>query len=242
MENLVVVQNNELYTDTFIIAEGTGNEHNSVKRLVAVYADHFMTFGNTAILNRSNGEAPSILNRTNGKVSILNRTLETSGGKQTFTYYQLNEPQALFLMTLLRNNEIVVAFKLELVRQFYQMRMALLKPPPPELDERVAALERCIDVLVSKLTAPLPERQRVPLMLPVAKCVERIKQERPGTRISVSGIKGLVYYGMVPSVNSGRNTYVNYDALVEYINSDPPPIKEQREQREQYGVIRRATI
>ena len=38
----------------------------------------------------------------------------------------LNEPQATFLITLLRNNEIVTDFKEELVDRFYKMREILL--------------------------------------------------------------------------------------------------------------------
>ena len=38
----------------------------------------------------------------------------------------LNEPQATFLITLLRNNEIVLDFKSELVDRFYKMRELLL--------------------------------------------------------------------------------------------------------------------
>ena len=41
--------------------------------------------------------------------------------------YYLNEEQATFLITLMRNSKIVVKFKKELVRQFYAMRRFLLE-------------------------------------------------------------------------------------------------------------------
>lgn len=41
--------------------------------------------------------------------------------------YLLNEQQATFLITLLRNTNKVVKFKLELVQQFYQMKNLLIQ-------------------------------------------------------------------------------------------------------------------
>lgn len=41
--------------------------------------------------------------------------------------YRLNEIQATFLITLLKNNEVVVKFKMELVRQFYAMRQFIFE-------------------------------------------------------------------------------------------------------------------
>ncbi len=47
-------------------------------------------------------------------------------GRPTKVYY-LNEQQATLLMTFLDNSEIVVKFKVELVKQFYHMRQILLE-------------------------------------------------------------------------------------------------------------------
>lgn len=41
--------------------------------------------------------------------------------------YYLNEEQATFVVTLLRNSKVVVKFKKELVRQFYTMRKFLIE-------------------------------------------------------------------------------------------------------------------
>lgn len=89
-----------------MIAKGTDNEHRAVRRLIEKYENDLSDFG---------------------KVCILNAHLETKGGIQKISYYQLNEEQAVFLMTLLRNSKIVMAFKKELVKQFYQMRQLLLE-------------------------------------------------------------------------------------------------------------------
>ena len=51
---------------------------------------------------------------------------ESSGGRPE-EIVKLNEEQATFLMTLLKNTPTVVAFKKELVRQFYAMRSELVR-------------------------------------------------------------------------------------------------------------------
>ncbi len=58
-----------------------------------------------------------------GSVHFENEPREdgNSGGDQPKTYY-LNEPQATLLLTFMRNNEIVIEFKIRLVKEFYRMR------------------------------------------------------------------------------------------------------------------------
>ena len=106
MDKLVVLKNNDIFTDSLVIAEGTNNKHKYVKNLISKYENDLKDFG---------------------KVAFLKGTLKTKGGTQEITYYLLNEEQATFLITLLRNSKIVVAFKKELVKQFYQMRQLLLE-------------------------------------------------------------------------------------------------------------------
>lgn len=48
------------------------------------------------------------------------------GGRPERVYY-LNEEQATFVITLLRNSKVVVKFKKELVKQFYAMRRFILE-------------------------------------------------------------------------------------------------------------------
>ena len=49
------------------------------------------------------------------------RPFETNGGVQKVRICRLNKEQATFLITLMKNTKPVIAFKKELVRQFYQM-------------------------------------------------------------------------------------------------------------------------
>ena len=103
MNGLVILKGNDVFTDSKVIAEGTGNKHKNVKELIIKYQAEMMDFGTLSVLN-----------------------VESTGGRPE-QYYQLNEEQATFLITLLRNSTRVVAFKKELVRQFYEMRRFILE-------------------------------------------------------------------------------------------------------------------
>lgn len=106
MNELVFLKNNQPVTTSLIIAEGTGNEHKSVIRLINEHKTEFEEDWGTI------------------RFSDLKST-NPLGGRPTKIAW-LNEPQATFLITLLRNNEIVVKFKKKLVCDFYKMREILL--------------------------------------------------------------------------------------------------------------------
>lgn len=103
MKELVILQGKDIFTDSMVIANGTGNQHKNVKELICKYQYDLQEFGTLSVLN-----------------------VESTGGRPE-QYYQLNEEQATFLITLLRNNKVVVTFKKELVKQFYAMRRVLLE-------------------------------------------------------------------------------------------------------------------
>ncbi len=96
----------EPYTTSEIIAEGTGIDRRKVKDAIRKYQTDLEAFG---------------------RVASYQAPLETKGGVQTITGYILNEQQATFLLTLLKNTPVVVQFKRELVRQFYAMRDELAR-------------------------------------------------------------------------------------------------------------------
>lgn len=85
------------------IAQGSGIEHRSVLQLVNTYKDDLEQFGTSAFEMRK------------------------SGGRPTRTAL-LNEPQSTLLMTFMRNTEQVVAFKVALVKAFYQITQQLNGP------------------------------------------------------------------------------------------------------------------
>lgn len=103
MYELVELKNNEVFTNSKVIAEGTGNQHHAVRELIKKYRSEIEEFGTLSILNE-----------------------ESTGGRPMEVFY-LNEEQATFVITLLRNSKVVVKFKKELVRQFYAMRRFILE-------------------------------------------------------------------------------------------------------------------
>lgn len=101
MEKLTFIYRNEPFTNSFVLAKGTGNDHRSVNKLTQKYMSELQAFGKVRFQI-----APSE---------------ESSTGQKSKVYYY-NEQQSTFLISLMRNTPQVVAFKQELVRQFYEMR------------------------------------------------------------------------------------------------------------------------
>ncbi len=106
-KELVFLEPNKIssvpFTTSEVIAEVSGIGRKKIKQAIQKYRADLDAFG---------------------KVVPYETTLESG---QTMTGYRLNEEQATFLMTLLKNTPTVVAFKKELVRQFYAMRDELVE-------------------------------------------------------------------------------------------------------------------
>lgn len=103
MYELVELKGNDVFTNSKVIAEGTGNQHKNVKELIFKYQNEIREFGTLSVSNE-----------------------ESTGGRPLEIVY-LNEEQATFVITLMRNSRVVVKFKKELVKQFYAMRKFLLE-------------------------------------------------------------------------------------------------------------------
>ena len=91
------------FTTSKVIAEVTGMNHRRVKDAIRKHESTFLEFG------------------------LLGAYETESSGGRPEEIVKLNEEQATFLMTLLKNTPTVVAFKKELVRQFYAMRSELVR-------------------------------------------------------------------------------------------------------------------
>lgn len=96
----------EPYTTSEIIAEFAGITHNSVQRLISKRKTDLEKFG---------------------KVGFEIRPLTDSKTEQKEKIFLLNDPQATLLITYLKNTDAVRAFKIALVKAFYEMRTELLK-------------------------------------------------------------------------------------------------------------------
>lgn len=140
MNNLVIVKKNDIFTDSLIIAKGSNNAHESVLSMIRKYEDELNSLGNLEYSDY-----------------LKSDSLKTSG-----TLVLLNEPQATFLMTLLRNSNEVVAFKLKLTKEFYRMRQFILEKQSAEWKESRAIGKKTrrdeTDVIMTKLI-PLAESQ-----------------------------------------------------------------------------------
>lgn len=107
MTDLVFLEPNKIdavpFTTSKVIAEMTGMNHRRVKDAIRKYQADIEGFG------------------------LLGAYETESTGGRPEEIFKLNEEQATFLMTLLKNTPVVVAFKKELVRQFYAMRRELVQ-------------------------------------------------------------------------------------------------------------------
>jgi phage regulator Rha-like protein len=104
LNNLVSLNGNDVFTNSKVVSEGTGIRHDKLKESIRKHEVKLRKLGQ---LSTSYGG-------------------ESTGGRR-LEVYELNEQQATFLITLLKNTDKVVDFKLELVRQFYEMRRFILE-------------------------------------------------------------------------------------------------------------------
>lgn len=95
--------NAEPFTTSAIVAEAIGIRHDKIKAAIAKHKAPLETFG---------------------KLTPYGGGL---GGRGNESGYQLNEQQATLLITFLKNTPVVIAFKTELVRQFYTQRAELMR-------------------------------------------------------------------------------------------------------------------
>ena len=103
MNDLVYLKRDEAFTDSLVIAEGTGNQHKSVVAIIKKYQQDFEEYG---------------------KLYFSDFKSTKSKGRPTRIYH-LNEEQATLLVTYLDNTDIVREFKKNLVHQFFVMRKFL---------------------------------------------------------------------------------------------------------------------
>ncbi len=114
MQELITIVENEPRVSHRVVAEQTENQQKNVNELIKKYHDDFEEFGGVPF-------------KTEGDSEIKLKQEKNPDYRPNKTYY-LNEPQATFLMTLLRNKPVVVEFKKKLVKAFYKQREELQTP------------------------------------------------------------------------------------------------------------------
>ncbi|HFK7186582.1 TPA: Rha family transcriptional regulator [Serratia odorifera] len=114
---LVEIKKFDLVTNSAAIADGVGRDHDTIIKLVDRNKSDLEEFGG---------------------VGFEIRTLETNGGKQKQRVALLNEQQTTLLITYMRNNDVVRAFKKRLVAEFFRMRATLASK---KMDRNTSRLE-----------------------------------------------------------------------------------------------------
>ena len=118
MQELSIVQlKSELRTDSRLLAGFLDHRHRTILENIDKY----------------NAELKSI-----SGLPFETGTLETRGGIQSQRFAMLDEDQCYFLLTLMRNNERVVAAKLALVKAFKNARAQLALRDVVRLDGKLA--------------------------------------------------------------------------------------------------------
>lgn len=103
MGNLVSIIDGSALTSSLLIAEGVGYDHSTVIRLVRDNREDLEEFGPLGF-----------------EIHVVNRP---QGGGSKKEYALLNEDQATLLITYMRNNDVVRAFKKTLVKAFRDLRL-----------------------------------------------------------------------------------------------------------------------
>ena len=136
MNELVLLHHNEPMTTSLAIAEGTGVQHKNVLELVRKFTAELLEFGEVAFQTRlddADNDLSAFETRKGGVSAFQTRKPVGRPSEVVF----LNEPQATLLLTFMRNSEIVVRFKVELVKAFFalrdQLRAQQVETAPPIL-------------------------------------------------------------------------------------------------------------
>lgn len=148
---IVTLSSGMAVTTTLAIADGTGNEHASVILLTRKYLADLEEFG------------------------VVDFKSESSGGRPT-EYAVLNEQQATLILTYMRNSEIVRKFKIELVREFWQMAQRLSQPEPQAVNPAHLSRIQLIQIAMEAEEERLLLEAKVEEQTPKVEALERISE------------------------------------------------------------------
>ena len=160
MNDIVFLLDNtkEPFTTSKVIADRTGMNHRRVKDAIRKHEHEIRSFG------------------------LLGAYATESSGGRPEEIYRLNEQQATFLMTLLKNTPMVVDFKAELVRRFYAMRTELYNVKYEKLERKPIriGLTDAIKALPESPHKHLKYKQYTDLAykLAIGKTAKQVRMER----------------------------------------------------------------
>lgn len=177
--SLVTLHQGEPVTSSDVIAEQTKVQHKNVLALVRQYEDDLEEFG---------------------RVAFKKAPFGTSGGTQERTFALLNEQQATLLLTCMRNNEVVLAFKKALVKAFFELRATVRQPQPADDSMLTISKDHYIELLENQVALL---QQQVPATKTKRKASKWIDD------IEKANIRRLAEYGLSLkeiSKRTGRST------------------------------------
>lgn len=138
--SLVLPIDGDLYVNSVNLAEGLGVKHKSLLETIRTYLAQIQRFGHLPF------KSATVIN----SVGAVNET----------TYCLLNENQALFVGSLSRNTEKVVAFKVRLIEEFDKARRALIVQPNEALVKLVNDLMTEVVRLRQGITTSTKQHQK----------------------------------------------------------------------------------
>ncbi|MGX6979134.1 Rha family transcriptional regulator [Vagococcus elongatus] len=137
MLDLVFTESNKLdeepFTTSLIISQYAEVEHRAIRQLANKYKEKLIEMG---------------------RITFEMQPLETNGGLQKIKNFKLNEIQATFIITLLKNTEPVVHFKAELAKQFYLMKQELIERQLQRKSGKVVRLSMTDEIKRAGFTKP----------------------------------------------------------------------------------------
>ncbi len=119
MKNLITQINGEARVSHRVIAENVGVQAKNVKELISKYKDQLNSFGVLTFQTEA----------------VSKEKLKQNPDAKPIEHAFLNEQQATLLLTFLKNNDVVVKFKVALVKAFYDLKANLT---PMEMIAQIA--------------------------------------------------------------------------------------------------------
>ena len=104
MNDIVIIKRHNCFITSDVLAENAQLEHRAISQLIRNHLSTIEAFGHTTF-----------------EMSNLSQY-----GRKTKVYF-LNESQAVFLMSLMKNSPRVINFKRQLVKEFFRMRKYIQK-------------------------------------------------------------------------------------------------------------------
>lgn len=203
---LVSIFDGECRTTSPTIAQGVGQPHKAIFRLIREHIDRLEAFG---------------------RVRFENATLKTNSGTQPRQIALLNEHQATLLITYMRSTEVVHQFKETLVRRFFELSN---QKPVIDVDDPVFMAEMW-QKTAAKLEQSNSEKQA--LVVRVQEKDQVIEGLRPGAAYAaqVEAAPDSISVGEAAQlIGTGRNRLMAFMRRIGWITRYNAPYQEKVEE------------